>query len=306
MKKEKTISIILTIQILLLGLNLSSQSIIDFGKFPVSMNSEEPLTTVTLLKELEWDRIKEYSKNNDGHYAYKRRDSLRTEYEYVQQGGVASFEIISFNGKVLEFHAEDTQSSKPFRIDYFDKKLWLEYVEYKMPNLEERFKISVEEPRNILKAYYILLGVDSRDEYGWICEYSTVGMPPKRRRAILELLQEHEMLINLLDYPNIQTQMYVIDALIYEHKRAEKLIIKEKDKEFKEFLQSQLLTKQNWKQIETLRAKKILVNTCGIVTNSNAGSYKIYKSYTNELLSKKAIKKIPKKYKVFQKAGYLN
>lgn len=300
MRKGKTISIFITILFILSGTNLTAQSIVDFGKFPVSTNSEEPLKTSKLLNELEWDKIKEFAKSNEGHYAYERKDSLRIEYKYVQQGRVASFEIVSFNGNVLKFYSEITNTSKPSRITYFDKNVWMSYVEFRIPNIDEKFKISVEQPANILRSYYTLIGVDSRDEYGWICEYSTVGMPPERRRAVIELLGETELLINLLDFPNIQTQLYVSDALIYDDYRTKEMIKNEKDKEFKRYLKSELISKDVWKKIYEIRDKNEAVKICG-----NMGSYKIYKSNTTEILSEKSIEEIKENYEMLGKIGYL-
>lgn len=300
MKKGKNITIIMMIQIFLLGINLNAQSIINFDKFPVSANSEEPLKADELLKAVEWERVKEYAKNNDGHYAYERKDSLRNEYEYVQQGRMSYFEIVSFNGNVLEFYSEIRNTSKPSKISYFDKNVWMSYVEYKMPNLDERFKISIEKSESILRAYYALIGVDSRDEYGWICEYSAAGMPPERRSAVIELLGETEILISLLDFPNIQTQLYVADALIFDDFRTKEMINEAKNKGFKRYLKSELMSKDIWKKISLIRDKNELVKICG-----NAGSYKIYKSNTSELLSKKSIEKIIDNYQMLDVRGFL-
>jgi hypothetical protein len=66
-----------------------------------------------------------------------------------------------------------------------------------------------EEPQRILKSYYHLLGLDTRDEYGWTCEYSTVGRPPEKRIATIELskYKRVDLLKKLLTYPNFQTQL---------------------------------------------------------------------------------------------------
>ncbi len=57
----------------------------------------------------------------------------------------------------------------------------------------------------------------ARDEYGWICEYSSVGMEPKKRDAIIRLIVNDrlELLRKLIRYPNPQTQVYAADALIF-------------------------------------------------------------------------------------------
>lgn len=300
MKKEKVISIIITIQIFLLTISLNAQSINIVSKFPIFISSEESLKTDELLKSLEWEKVKEFAKNNEGHYAYERKDSLRIEYKYVQQGRVSSFEVISFDGMVLQFNSDITNTTKPSKIYYFDKKVWMSYIEYKLPNLDRKFDISIEEEENILKSYYSLIGVDSRDEYGWICEYSTIQMPPKRRRAVIELLGKTELLITLLDFPNIQTQLYVADALIYDDFRKKEMIKNESNIEFKRHLKSKLISKAIWMKIYEIRDKNETVKTCG-----NNGSYKIYQSNTNELLSEKSIEEIIENYQFLSEFGYL-
>lgn len=169
-----------------------------------------------------------------------------------------------------------------------------------MPNINAKFKISIEQPVNVLISYYTLIGVDSRDEYGWICEYSAFGRPPKRRSAVIEILGEPELLINLLDFPNTVTQLYAADGLIYNDFQTKKRIKNTKDKEYRKKLEAELISEDVWKKIYEIRDRNETVNTCG-----NMGSYKIYTSYTAELLSKKSIKEIRKNYKMLGKLGYL-
>lgn len=293
---------------LVFTLSLNAQSTINFGYFPTDINDKKPIATSELLESLNWESIKEFSNSNNGHYAYTRKDSLLTEYEYVQQGRVASFEIKSFNGMVLEFYSEISNTSKPTNTNYFDKNIWLDYANSYLPNLPDSLKLTNKEPKNILKAYYQLLGVGTTDEYGWVCEYSTVGMPTSRRKAVVQLLEDVDLLWRLIDYPNIQTQLYVVDAIIYNDYRTKELI-KERSKlltvnskileDHIKDLKSQLLTKSEWNKIYQIRDSNRKVKTCG-----NMGSYKIYDSTTTELLSKEAIERIPRSYKSLQHMGY--
>lgn len=117
----------------------------------------------------------------------------------------------------MEYNSKITNTTKPSNTSYFDKTVWVSYVYDKLINLPDSLKISLDEPSEILKAYYKLLGVDTRDEYGWICEYSTVGMPTEKRRALIEIIKQNrtDLLKKLLDYPNVQIQLYASDGLIY-------------------------------------------------------------------------------------------
>jgi hypothetical protein len=322
--------------ILALGFNLMlSAQTVDFGKFPSEKNGEKPIATSDLLKLLDWENLRAFSNSNQGHYAYERKDSLLTEYEYVQQGRVADFELTSFNGQVLEYHSQISNTAKETNTNYFDKNVWLEYAHTYLPNLPDSLKLTVVEQKDVLKAYYQLIGVGTRDEYGWICEYSTVGMATQRRQAIIQLIryQRRDLLEQIVDYPNVQVQLYVTDALIYDDLQKKKYIeenlkneltsmTKELDslkskkisdwrieslnnrisdtKEYTEQLELELLNQSDWKRIYNLRDSNQEVKTC----RSGTGSYKIYANTTVELLSKSAILEIQKRYSELETLGY--
>ncbi len=255
-------------------------------------------------------------------------------YEYVEQGYVASFKIIDYKGMVLQYNSEVTNSSQPSNVSYFDKNIWMMYVNEMLPNLPEQFKLTIEEPQELLKAYYRLLGIDTRDEYGWICEYSTIGKATERRMAVIELIRYHrsDLLKKIINYPNLQTQLYVIDALVYldyetknkfkpaqielkqqqarldslrNLENVDKNEIESVKMEIKSskalitYLDSGVLTKKDWKTIYDFRDSNQIIRTCG-----NAGSYKVYQTPTPELLSDKAIAEIPKHYESLKKLGY--
>lgn len=200
-----------------------------------------------------------------------------------------------------------------------------------LPALADNLKLTLAENKAVLKAYYQLLGVDTDDEYGWICEYGMAGLPTQRRVAVLVLLEQHriDLLRKLLPYPNLQTRLYAIDALIYndvlrkaEIDSAQKQLKKLQQQEdrfrrqpkvdndyiyFKNTLprreieqnirkwKTELLTRQEWEMVRTLRDSKQTVRTCG-----NAGSYKIYGTPIAEVLSDKAIAEISKNYEVLK------
>ncbi|MBF0598447.1 hypothetical protein, partial [Faecalibacter rhinopitheci] len=53
------------------------------------------------------------------------------------------------------------------------------------------------------------------------------------------------------------------------------------------------------KKIKQLKDKNQSVRICG-----NNGSYKVYESFTNELLSDERVQEIPQKYKFLKELGY--
>ncbi|MCB0777523.1 MAG: hypothetical protein KDB99_14520, partial [Chitinophagaceae bacterium] len=310
-----------------------SQSPVDFSKFPVGQSDTTTLFTADLLNKINWQAIKGFCTGSNGHYAYERKDSLLTTYEYVKQGREASFEIISYKGTVLQYYSDAGNSKQQSTTSFFDKNVWLKYVSEMMPSLPDQFKINRDEHNNILKAYYRLLGVDTRDEYGFICEYSTMGRATDRRMAVIVLLKQHriDLLKKLIEYPNLQTKLYAVDALIYNDYTAKEKIkqleknVKENQKQLDRLqkkntdrikidnLQDQikastdtisvskadLLTDTEWKVIYSLRDSNLTVKTCG-----NSGSYKIYGTPISEVLSDKAIADIPKWYEGLKRLGY--
>jgi hypothetical protein len=284
-----------------------AQNGIDLNLFPFNDNPDSPIVTSDLLKKIDWKSIENYCKKHDGHYSYEKPDSLRTDYEYVEQGRVVSFEIVSFRDTVLEYYFDNSKVQPAQRASYFDKKVWLSYVGYRLPDIPPDFKIDKTEPDELIKAYYRLLGVDTRDEYGWICEYSTMGLVTARRLALIKLIknQRIDLLRNLLDYPNLQVQLYAIDALIYldydANKQIKKLSKKDTEENIKKIneLKQLKMKDSDWERIYKLRDSKNIILTCG-----NAGSYKIFKTEISELLSDKSIKEIPEKYESLKKYGY--
>jgi len=135
-------------------------------------------------------------------------------------------------------------------------------------------------------AYHLLVrpSEDERNEYGWICEYSTVGMAPEQRLATLSLVQHRkvDLLREALRGPNLEGRVYASDALLYlaELGRAE-------------------LTGSDEEAIRELRHSDAEVRTCG-----NAGSYKIYLEPVREVLSDSAVARIPEMYEMLAESGY--
>src|SRR5690606_13928144 len=122
-------------------------------------------------------------------------------------------------------------------------------------------------------AYYCLIGVDVRREYGWMCEYSTAGMPPLQRQATLALLhqQRPDLLQEAPRATSVEGRADASDALLYLER------------------QFQGRTKSDLALITELRASRDTVRTC----KDGARSYMIYPWQLQEVLSDSAIARIP-------------
>ncbi len=321
---KRLLSLFLT---MLLSAPAYSQALVDFSKFPNTTDDTTALSTSVLLDKLDWESIKRYSIYTDNHRASEISDNLFIIYEYSDRTKGASFRITSYRGVILKYYADSSSAYPMNKILYFNKKIWLNYTNDILPSLPDEFKLSMNEPNNILRAYYKLVGVDSGDEYGFICEYSTVGMPPIRRGAVITLLQHQriDLIRNLMKHPNIQTRMYAIDAMIYSSSKSNHIISQlnknirkskntlsrreNKDTQLINHIKTlsdsisilnyNILSKDEWISIHNLRDSKLRVKTCG-----NAGSYKVYETPISELLSDKSINQILKWYESFERTGY--
>lgn len=276
---------------------------------PINADKIQSIKTVDLLKELSWEELERYSEEHGFFIHSDESGDLMTSYKYYGRDHEEYIEIYSYNGRVVEYKTLISRNKKQNEIHYFDKQLWIDYVDQVLPNIPKEFRLDLNEPREIIKPYYEFLGINTTDEYGWICEYSTIGKLTSKRKAILFLVkyEKMELLRKLVKYPDIQIQTYAADALLYlDYKKQEEISefrkemkyyepdISETELEehyyFKELKQG-LMTDKDIKRIEELRGSNKIVNTCG-----NSGSYKIYEKTTNNLLSEKMIPEIVKQY----------
>ena len=125
---------------------------------------------------------------------------------------------------------------------------------------------------------------DVRVEYGWFCEYSTVGMPPEQRQAAVALVENEKtgLLQKALNGPNIEGRVYAADALLYLERNGK---------------YDMPAAVQN--SINGLRSRSDSIQTCG-----NAGSYRIYLEPIKEVLSDSAIAEIPAGYEGLAEYGW--
>lgn len=277
--------------------------------FDMKILNSEYISTEKLLDEIKWEEIR-LNRAETMNYTYKNPvDSFLTTYTCELKQENEAYEIISYNGLVLEYNKSIYRENVEYENEYFNKVLWMDYVNEVLVDLPDEYKIGIDESKQILKSYYHLIGLNTSDEYGWICEYSTVGMMTDKRKAVLEIVEEErvDLLKNLIDFPNSQVRIYAIDALIYLDYKITKEIdyikkalreevpdITEAEIEQSPMIvkrESKLLNKAEIEQIGLFRNSNKEIATCG-----NMGSYKIYGSTTEELLSDEKIAEIIKNY----------
>ncbi len=312
----------------LISIKLFAQPVINYNSFPVNCSDSTPLMTSDLLNLLNWEAIKKFCDTTKGFYAKETQDEYITTYEHSKRGGENGFIIGSFQGKVVYFNADVKQPLKECNINYFDKNIWASYINFRLPDLNDSMKLSISEPEVIHIAYYKLLGIRTRDEYGWICEYSTVGMEPDKRLAVIDLIKysRYDLLRKIIKFSNPQSQLYAADALILldyfakadikiEQNKINKLrfsidsvnksgsndttkveylkyFIGKSEDMIEYYKETGLITEDDWNAIYELRDSRKKVYICG-----NRGSYKLYESNSFDLLSDENISKIPDEYK---------
>lgn len=125
--------------------------------------------------------------------------------------------------------------------------------------------------------------VDAVAEYGWICEYGTVGMAPDQRVATLHLVKRRrlDLLKDALAGPSAEGRAYAVDALLYLEREGVRL--EEADQA----------------AIDETRLSEEEVRTCG-----NMGSYKIYLVPLREALSDSALINLEAQYEQLLRLGY--
>src|SRR5690606_11671645 len=207
--------------------------------------------------------------------------SIESGTRYVESVTVNAFEGAVLQAEYFAYSPLDT-SRTTLEMWLHDEAGWATYYRSRLPP-EAPFPLpgaSVEESW----AYYRLIGVDVRREYGWMCEYSTAGMPPLQRQATLALLhqQRPDLLQEALRDTSVEGRVYAADALLYlEH-------------------EGHPLTRSDLALITELRASRDTVRTC----KDGTGSYRIYPRQLREVLSDSAIARIPTNYQELVSIGW--
>lgn len=263
----------------------------------------QPIRTSELLQWIKWDSlqarclvrqtIQEYCDTSVS------QDKRVVEYEYSGQTNQQRFYVMSFDGVVVEYRGSTTSDVSEIMDEYFDKISWLSYAHSRLPHLQDTFKLTSAESKKTLQAYYRLLGVETEAVYDWICEYSTVGIAPGRRQAVIALLGERDLLLRLLSYPNVYVQLYAADALIYNDRKIRSIVAKYRPDVDSVEYQSSLLTPAEWAVIHAIRDSDQKIVVC-----SDAGSYKHETSTTKDALSDEALSHLEENYGILKDLGY--
>ena len=307
-----------------------SVKVTDLGN--LILKGDKGLPTDVVLLVIRWDSLTIACRNEtptveNRCFTQEWEDSLLTHYEYGRQGQGTLVDITSYRGLVLSCDIRMESNERPISGSYFNKPTWLQYAHEFLGPAADSLSLSVSEPQDVLKAYYRLLGVGISSEYGWICEYSTVGSAPPQRVAAISLITRRrpDLLRRILSAWNIEGQVYAADALLYLDSVTRKDIaefdgyrneeIHQLDslklrpdirdgwlrslQEQRKFFEQCLLTQEDSAAIHALRVSNQVVRTCG-----NQGSYKIFVRSIRDVLSDSAVAQIPAQYDTLKQLGY--
>lgn len=262
-------------------------------RLSLPLNEKSAISTDEVLSSLRWESLSVICGGNASYCSARmdtRSDSLVKEFtlHYFD----ANVDLTSYRGRVIEYEVSELQRPSTIDASYFDAQTYTEYADQVLTRtLGEAASDSLGlDPQTrhapSLRAYYQLLGVGVRDEYGWICEYSTVGSPPAQRQATLTLVEywQVELLRKVLHGPNLEGQVYAADALLYLSE-ADTLSLKERSR----------------RKIARLQQSQDTLRTCG-----NRGSYKIYPKPVHKVLTDSTIARIPEEYQSLADLGYFD
>lgn len=260
-------------------------------RLSLPLNEKSAISTDEVLSSLQWESFSVICGDNASYCSARvdtRSDSLVKEFtlHYFD----ANVDLTSYRGKVIEYEVSELQRPSTIDASYFDAQTYTEYADQVVARkLGETASDSLGlDPQTrhapSLRAYYQLLGVGVRDEYGWVCEYSTVGSPPTQRQATVTLVEywQVELLRKVLHGPNLEGQVYAADALLYLSK-ADTLSLRERSRQ----------------EIARLQQSQDTLRTCG-----NRGSYKIYPKPVRNVLTDSTIARIPEDYQSLADLGY--
>lgn len=273
-------------------------------ELPHGLIADAPMETADLLHALRWDSLS---------VACQRDASCRTSSEESPDGLVRDYKVStqddtwiqfsSYRGRVFDYTAVRAYGHRPLRVTFFDAETWTEYAHEALGEVADTLYAPADTEPDVLRAYYQLLGVGVSSEYGWICEYSTVGMAPPQRKAVIVLvdLWRIELLEQVLRGSNAEGRAYAAEALLYLDQQARAEIAAGVEASHRRYRDFHLLTEQNRTAIEMLRQSDEVVRTCG-----NAGSYKVYPIPMREVLSDSAIVSISDNYSNLRQLGYFS
>ncbi len=295
--------------LLLPVVSAKSQRVVDLTKIPKEAVIGQPIPINKLLNDLKWDSIVAFSKNrkkcrtnidtlNNSFLAPNLRDYH--VYSYSNYATYAFLTIQSYKGYVLSCSYQDTTDSDFY---FFDKQIWMQMVNDRLPNLPNKFKLSITEPAKILYAYYDLFGINSYHSYGW--RNGMLNSLTNGRDAVICLMNNNriDLIRRLFDYSDIVTRVYAMDAMIYIDYTAKKALedIKQKgqtvSKDSLDMYSKRLLTISEWKLINDLRDQALVVSNCEQIAVTLT---------TKIILSKEGIRYIINNYEKLKRDGDLH
>jgi hypothetical protein len=199
---------------------------------------------------------------------YSFRDTVLSLYLTINgvRHGSADPRVIGGGDRRMAIH---------YRLHRFDTAGWKRYGEVRGARLSEPPTPTTDDEARW--CYWQLLGlVPVRDEYGWICEYSTIGSPPSQRYAVRELVCQRrvDLLRRVLVGPSPEGQIYAAEALTYL-----------------EMVEPGAIDERTGTIINSLRERDEIVRTC-----RTAGSFRIYPVRFSELLNDSTVRELPQRY----------
>jgi hypothetical protein len=256
------------------------------------LDEDVPLRTANILEALGINELNANGRTTTGRCCFYLQEFELQEglevYEVIRLNDGSSFEFVDFRGRLLSATYYESHDGGNKRYWFYDHAGWNDFAQARLGAGDDARwappdSATLSPPES--QAYLKLTGVLGRDEYGWICEYSTVGMAPEQREAIILLVERRSvnLIRQVLRGPNLEGRIYAADALLFLSRRGEPL------------------SDDDRILIEDLRKSDADVRTCG-----NAGSYRIYLQPANDVLSDSAVARIPDMYETMAKLGYFS
>ena len=114
-----------------------------------------------------------------------------------------------------ELHMYFTRALRNASVILFDRITYQLMVPY-WPEVAKT-QSETEATNEFARVFDSLDKVVFSNEYGWICEYNTVGSPPPQRRATITLIRHRraDLLRRILEGPNLEARVYATDGVFY-------------------------------------------------------------------------------------------
>ncbi|HRE40901.1 MAG TPA: hypothetical protein PLG90_06175 [Ignavibacteria bacterium] len=279
-----------------------------------------PYKVDEILNKIKWDELVKYCKDNKDCFIYEINEDAIHQYKFSSRKDDSQFYLEVYNYEILRFKYSIDSKFLKNNIDFFDRIVYMKYVREYFKDIPPEFILDSNINNSLLESYYSLLGLGGSIEYGWICEYSSVGLPTQQRQALMEIMKYGYgdiILQRLLAYPSIEIRLYAFEALFYSDHMHTKYIENEKsilknylkqedslklnsdttDIEIKKELRSIRLSIKEMKDIinysdgllklapELSYIEDLKDSNLEVVTCENMGSYKSYLTPIREIIT---------------------